>query len=124
MTTEFFYKAKDNLYVAQWCFDNGYYDACANRAYYAALQAAVDALADKGIKRDKIDHRWVQADFAAKLIKSRKIYPAKLKSYLPDMQMVRDMADYKTGNISRKKASEQLLMAKEMLTLIEEEIDR
>jgi len=122
MTTEFFYKAKDNLNVAQWSFDNGYYDACANRAYYAALQAAVAALADKGIKRDRIDHKWVQADFAAKLIKSRKIYPTKLKSYLMDMQRIRDYADYSGENISRKKAAEQLRKSEEILTMIGKEL--
>jgi uncharacterized protein (UPF0332 family) len=124
MTTEFFYKAKNNFNAAQLCLDNGFYDACANRAYYAALQAALAALADKGIKRDRVEHKWVHADFAGKLIRSRKIYPTKLKSYLPDMQIIRDWADYKSENISRKRASEQLLMAKEMLTLIEKEINR
>ncbi len=52
MTTEFFQKAKNNLNAAQLYFDNGFYDACANRAYYAALQAAVAALEDKGLKKE------------------------------------------------------------------------
>lgn len=86
------------------------------------MQAAVAALADNGIKRDRIDHKWVQAEFAGKLIKSRKIYPTKLKSYLTDMQMVRDNADYSDENISRKKAAEQLSMAGEMLSMIEKEL--
>jgi uncharacterized protein (UPF0332 family) len=122
MKTEFFYKAKENLNVAQWCFDKGFYDACANRAYYAVLQASIAALADKGITRDKIDHKWVQAEFSSKLIHSRKIYPAKLKSYLPEMQSIRNYADYSDENVTRKKAFEQLSMAKEMLSLIEKEL--
>ena len=122
MTTEFFQKAKNNLNAAQLCFDNGLYDACANRAYYAALQAAVAALEDKGIKRDRIDHGWVQAEFAGKLIRNRKIYPAKLKSHLTDMQMVRDRADYSGENISKNKASEQIRKSGEMLTMIEKEL--
>jgi len=63
MKTEFSDKAKENLKAAQICFDNGLFNACANRAYYAALQAAVAALAHRGVKRDKIDHGQVQADF-------------------------------------------------------------
>jgi uncharacterized protein (UPF0332 family) len=122
MTTEFLYKAKDNLNVAQWSFDNGYYDACANRAYYAALQAAIAALADNGIKRERMEYKWIQAEFAGKLIKSRKVYPAKLKSYLPEMLAIREKADYKTDKVNKKKAFEQLCMAKEMLDLIEKEI--
>lgn len=94
MTTEFFHKAEDNLNVARLCFDNGYYDACANRSYYAALQAAVAALEDNGIRRDKIEHKWVHAEFSEKLIQRRKIFPSALKSYLMKMQMVRNRADY------------------------------
>jgi len=37
MTTGFFEKAKENLASAQICFDNGLYNACDNRSYYAAL---------------------------------------------------------------------------------------
>ena len=100
----------------------GFYDACANRAYYAALQATVAALEDKGIKRDRIDHKWVQAEFSSKLIHSRKIYPSKLKSYLPDMQAIRNDADYSDEGVRKKLAFEQLCMAKEMLTLIGKEL--
>jgi len=71
-----------------------------------------------------MEYKWVQAEFAGKLIKSRKVYPAKLKSYLPEMQMVRDNADYSGENISRKKAAEQLRMAGEMLSMIEKELLR
>ncbi|OQX20714.1 MAG: hypothetical protein BWK80_35515 [Desulfobacteraceae bacterium IS3] len=38
---EFLNKAEENLTAAQICFENGLYNACANRAYYAALHAAV-----------------------------------------------------------------------------------
>ncbi len=70
--TEFLDKAKDNLAVARLCYENGFYDACANRAYFATFQGAVAALTEKGIKRGKYDHKWVQAEFAEKLIKRQK----------------------------------------------------
>jgi len=98
---EFLNKAKENLTAAQVCFDNGLFNACANRAYYAALQAAIAALAHRGIKRDKIDHGQVQADFSRELINRRKIYPSKFKSYLPDIQFVRNQADYSGENVSK-----------------------
>jgi len=69
-----------------------------------------------------MEYKWVQAEFAGKLIKSRKVYPAKLKSYLPEMLAIREKADYKTDKVNKKKAAEQLCMAKEMLDLIEKEI--
>ncbi len=121
---ELLYKAKENLAAAQVCFDNGLFNACANRAYYSALQAAVAALAHRGIKRDKIDHGQVQADFSSELINRRKIYPAKLKSYLPDIQFVRNKADYTDQNVGKKTVSQLLLKVKEIYGLIEKEISQ
>jgi len=121
MKTEFLAKAEENLAAAQVCFDSGLFNACANRAYYSALQAAVAALARHGIRRDRIDHGQVQADFSGELIKRRKIYPAKLKSYLYDMQLVRNKADYSDENISRQRADKWLSRIKEMIELIEKE---
>ncbi len=121
---EFLTKAKENLRAAQICFDNGLYNACANRFYYAALQAAFAALCDKGIRRDKIDHGQVQADFSGELIRKRKVYPAKLKSYLSDMQFVRNKADYTEVSISKQRAGKWLSRAKEMLESIDKEINR
>ncbi len=54
MKTEFFDKARKNLAVAQICFEKGFYDDCANRAYYAAFHAAIAAILDRGIKKDLI----------------------------------------------------------------------
>jgi uncharacterized protein (UPF0332 family) len=119
---EFLNKAEENLTAAQICFDNGLYNACANRAYYAALHAAIAALAHRGIRRDKIDHGQVQADFSNELINRRKIYPAKLKSYLPDIQFVRNKADYTDGNVGRKVVSQLLSKVREMSGLIEKEV--
>jgi len=121
---EFLNKAKENLTAAQVCFENGLFNACANRAYYAALQAAIAALAHKGIRRDKIDHGQVQADFSGELIRRRKIYPAQFKSYLSDVQFIRDKADYTDKNINRKIAGRLLPKLKELIDLIEKEICR
>ncbi len=123
METDFFTKAKDNLKVAEICLDAGYYDAVANRSYYAAFQAVIAALAKEKIRRDKIDHKWVQAEFSGKLIKQRKIYPARLRSYLPDMQAVRDQADYKSDKVRKKVAIKMFSMAKEIISEIEKEFE-
>ena len=124
MKTGFLNKAKENLKVSESYFDNGFYDACANRAYYAAFQLAIAALADKGIKSDINDHKWVQATFSSNLIKKSKVYPGKLKSYLMDMQTIRNQADYTSENISKRLASQQLSKAKEMVELIEKELSK
>jgi len=69
---EFLNKAQENFKAAQISFDNECYNACANRAYFAAFQAAVAALVDKGIKSEKNEHAWVQSEFNFQLIKRKK----------------------------------------------------
>jgi uncharacterized protein (UPF0332 family) len=120
----FLEKAKENLSAAKLCFEKGHFNACANRAYYSALHAAISALAHHGIQRKRIDHGQVQADFSGELINRRKLYPARLRSYLSDMQFVRDKADYTDGNVSRKMARRMLSKPEEMIRHIGEEIEK
>jgi len=47
-----------------------------------------------------------------------------LKSYLMDMQGVRNQADYTFENISRKLALQQLVKAKEMISAIGKELEK
>lgn len=119
----FFEKAKENLAAAKICFENGHFNACANRAYYTALHAAITALRHHGIQRNQIDHGQVQADFSGELVNRRKCYPARLKSYLSDMQFVRDKADDTAGSVSRKMAQRMLSKPEEMIRHIGEEIE-
>jgi uncharacterized protein (UPF0332 family) len=121
---EFLDKAKENLKIARLSFDNGCYNACANRAYFAAFQAAVAALSAHGIQSGKNEHAWVQSEFNLQLIKRKKIYPAKLKPYLLDMQDIRNKADYSEKNISKKIAHKQLSWATELIEFIEKELKR
>ncbi len=123
MTVEFFKKAQNNLRAAQICFDNGLYDASVNRAYYAALQAAVAALASRGLKRAKADHKKIQADFSENLIRKQKIYPARVRSYLMDMQAVRNEADYTGLVISQRLSHKQIDKAAQLIALIRKELE-
>ncbi len=114
----------DNLEVAQICFENGFHDACANRAYYSAFQAAVAVLYFFGIKREKLDYKWLQAEFSAKLISSRKIFPEKMKSYLASMQMVGNRADYSDDQVSKNAARRQIDKAREMIEFIVKVVEK
>ncbi|MDM8536248.1 HEPN domain-containing protein [Desulfobacterales bacterium HSG17] len=124
MQNSFLAKAKENLRIAQISFEHKCYNACANRAYYAAFQGAVAALLDKGIKKEKLDHKRVQAGFSERLIKRQKVYPGRLKSYLMRMQLLRNTADYEYETVSKKDASVQLHKAEEMIELIKKEIEK
>lgn len=120
----FLQKAKENLSAEKLCFENGHFNACANRAYHSALHVAIAALRHHGIQRNRIDHGQVQADFSGELVNRRKCYPARLKSYLSDMQFVRDKADYTAGSVSRKMARRMLSKPEEMIRHIGEEIEK
>ena len=125
MKQEFLNKAKENLKIAQMSFDNECYNVCATRAYFSAFQAAIAALADKGcLTRGKNDHGYIQSEFSFQLIKRHKIYPAKLKSYLIEMQLIRNRAHYEGHHVNRRNASEKMSRAEEMLMYIGKEIGR
>jgi len=122
MQAEFLKKAQDNLTLAKHCLEQGWYDASANRAYYAAFQAAIAALAKQGIVSEKNDHKWVQATFSRELINRRKIYPSRLKSYLSDMLTLRNRADYSEVSVSQKKAAEQFARAEDFVETLTKEL--
>ncbi|MGE0085732.1 MAG: HEPN domain-containing protein [Desulfococcaceae bacterium] len=117
-------RAKENLKMAQPSFAHECYNACPNRACYAAFQAAVAALSDKGISKGKFEHKWVQAEFSEKLIRRQKVYPGRLKSHLMEMQFLRNTADYESEPVSRKDAPDQLRKAAELVGFIRKEMKK
>ncbi|HAO19809.1 MAG TPA: hypothetical protein DCQ37_04505 [Desulfobacteraceae bacterium] len=122
MKNEFILKAKENLKAAELLFENGLYNASANRSYYAALHAAVAALTTIGIKSEPISHKTTQANFSAELIQRRKVYPSRLKSYLTELQDTRNDADYRIKSVSKNLASKQLAKSKEFINQIATEV--
>lgn len=122
--TIFLTKAKRNIQAAQLLFDNQLFDESANRAYYAAFQAALTALSTIGVKMERMSHDAVQANFNTELIYRRKIYPAHLKSYLPDLQAARNEADYTLKSVSKKVAERQIKKANEFVERIAQEMSK
>lgn len=124
MTAEFLSKANGNLAAARLCFDNGLFDASTNRAYFAAFQAAISALLFSGQKPGKFDHKWVQAKSGELLIKRQKRFPAKFKSYLMEMQSLRNRADYRHESVGKNKALIQLGKAGELVEMIGKKLEK
>lgn len=118
MKTEFLTKSQENLKAAELLLANQLYNASANRAYYAAFQAAIAALADIGFEAERKNHGRIQSNFVAELIQKRKVYPGYLKSSLMELQDVRNDADYDAQLISQKVAIRQLKKAQELVTAI------
>ena len=121
MRNEFWYKAEENLKAAHVLFEHGWYNAAANRAYYAAFHAAIAKLIRRGVTHEKNDHGWVQANFNNEFVHKTKIYPDRFKAYLLDLQAVRNRADYKAESVSQKIVSRQLAKAAEFVNMLAQE---
>src|SRR5918912_2291463 len=68
-------KAEESLRTAESEFANGRYNSCANRCYYACLQAAIAALLSEGIRpRAQWSHAFVQGQFVGVFINQRHLY--------------------------------------------------
>ncbi len=109
-------KAEESLAGAESEFAAGRYNNCANRCYYACFQAAVAALIRADIRpsgnRDEWDHAFVHGRFAGHLVNRRKLYPAHLRSTLPDAFAVRERGDYWSVGVGRRDAARWLKEAR------------
>ena len=120
MKESFLEQAKENLSAAELLFDNGMFNASANRAYYAAFHLAVAALLSINIK-PAIEHMTIQSLFSDYFVNRRKILPSSYKKYLSEMQLIRSYADYKNG-VFKSQAAKQLKMVNEFFNIIEKEL--
>ncbi len=116
MKESFKNRALENIKAAESCFEQEFYNASANRAYYAAFHAAISAIFSIGIDT-KIEHRPVHSIFTDNYFNRRKIISSKYKGYLGELQRKRNIADYKSG-VGKKEAKEQLNNAKEFVEII------
>jgi uncharacterized protein (UPF0332 family) len=117
----FWAKALENIDSAGSELTNRRYNASANRAYYAAFQAAIVALLRAGIEPPGAQwgHAFVQAQFAGQLVSRRKVYPAVLRDTLPRLAELRERADYAITHVSRTQAERALRRAQAFLDAIE-----
>lgn len=115
-------KAQENLESAALLLAERKYNACTNRAYYAALQASVAALLHEGYTVEKIDHALTQGEFVGKLIHRKKLYPQHIASHLDTLRQAREDADYKPKMMSEIRARRQVAHATEFLHTIRQRI--
>ena len=104
-------RARECLDGARSELANGRYNNAANRAYYAAYNAAIVALIKAGITRPRWTHDEVQALFAGQLIARRKLYAREMRRVLGDLTAVRWAADYGRSMISRAAAADAVRSA-------------
>ncbi len=116
MKESFKNRAIENLEAAELLFENGKYNASANRAYYAAFHSAIAAVYNAGIN-PTIDHKSIHSLFSDYYFNRRKIINSKYKGFLSDLQDKRNHADYRLG-VSKKVSRQQLFNAREFVNLV------
>ena len=118
-------KARESLTSAEVDYAAACYNSCANRAYYACLQAAVAALLAEGIRpanpRGEWSHEFVQSQCNGVLIMRRTRYPVTLRRMLRDTIEVREKADYTPAAVSERVARRILSAAQTFVEAIQEQ---
>lgn len=122
LSDAFMEKAAESLAGARSEFGNGRYNNTANRAYYAAFQAAIAALDDDGIHplgdSTTWGHGFVHGQFTGLLINRRKRYPAELRGTLQLTFKVRQQGDYKLTPVTVTQARQVLARANALVEAV------
>lgn len=111
-------KAIECLIGSQSELANGRYNNAANRAYYAAYNAAIVALKRGGYTSEDWSHREVQRLISDQMIQRRKLLPSHFRRRLPDLIATRTRADYGLKSATRGQAETAVSYAEEMIRRI------
>lgn len=109
--------AKESLQVAKSNFDNGFYKAAANRAYYAIFHAMRSVLAIDGFDSKK--HSGVIAEFRKEYIKTQK-FDVKYSVTITDLFKSRTDCDYDDFfEVSKDEIESQICQAADFVVAVE-----
>lgn len=119
-------KARESLASAKADARARRYNSAANRAYYAAFQAAVAALIFYRVRSAGTEwqHRFVAEEFSGKLIRRRKEFGSSLRSALPRLFQLRIKADYELNEVSQLAATSAVDRAGELVDAVANRIGR
>jgi uncharacterized protein (UPF0332 family) len=112
-------KARNNLRTAQSAYDQGDFDSCASRTYFAVFHVEIAALVKlTEFRQDRWGHDRVQEEFNRRLIRSRKLFPSSLRFIHNDLIGRRHIADYKDQHTSVRTAERWRKHATDMVATI------
>jgi uncharacterized protein (UPF0332 family) len=115
-------KARESLEGARQAHAGGRFNNCANRSYYACLQAAIQALLVAQIRPpgdEKVwNHGFVQGQFNGLLINRRHRYSPDLRPVLSTNYELRVDADYTSDTVSEIAAVRALRRAERFVAAI------
>jgi len=124
-TTLFLAKARESLASAESDLRARRFNSAANRAYYAAFQAAVGILISEGVKPPKgsWEHRFVHSQFSGKLITRRKLFSERFGGVLKALLETRLAADYRPAPVGRRHAVSALRDAEALVDAIRKRME-
>src|SRR5262249_5093710 len=112
-------KARSSLRTAKSADEQGDFDSCTSRAYFAVFHVEIAALIKlTEFRQDRWGHDQVQAEFNRRLIRSRKLFPSSLRFIHNDLIGRRHIADYRDQHIGAQTAERCLKKATEMVATI------
>ncbi|MGQ9627258.1 MAG: HEPN domain-containing protein [Anaerolineae bacterium] len=112
-------KAKEALKAAELCYDNGLYDSCVRRSYYAMFWAAIASLEWVGYRPQKWTHGGLINVFGKEFVKRRNLISRQLAAYFRDCYYDRCIADYERVFITGKKAGKTLKHSQDFVAQME-----
>ena len=112
-------KGRKSLHTARSAYEQGDFDSCASRSYYAVFQVEIASLLKlTEFRQDRWGHERVQQEFNRRLIRSRKLFSVSLRFIHNDLIGRRHLADYTDQHISAKTAERCLRHATRMVETI------
>jgi uncharacterized protein (UPF0332 family) len=116
-------KADLFLNDARLLLDNGRFDSCVSRAYYAMFRAAVALLSHLGYERRAWNHGGLMSAIDKQVVQRHQLLDPSEADWFRDAYNLRCDADYKYQQITREKAVKLIETAEEFLIKIKEVID-
>jgi len=114
-------KVERFLKSAELVLEDGDFDTCASRCYYAIFHAMIWCFEEKEIKeieKWKVHHVLLQAKFKEYFTYREKIFKQEVYAVIVDMYAYRVKGDYEIEAISRKRAGRILRRTKELLRIL------
>jgi len=118
-------KVVENASGARLCFDNGFYNAAASRAYYAMFTAARVLLNDLAgfASEDVRRHRAVMRFFSSEFVRRGLVDHDVGRAFLRSLHL-RGIADYEPQSIKRNEAEAVLATMQDFISAVEKLLTR
>jgi uncharacterized protein (UPF0332 family) len=113
-------RAKEFLRVAEMALDSDCYHAAALCAYAAMFWAAIVALTQVGVRREKWTHGGLKDAFRDEFVRRRQVYPDKFLLWLSEAYELRCDAHYEPITLPVKKVRRLVAHAKEFVETVME----